>query len=80
VFRIFPFLITIFKGNGLISSGERNNFQGGEAPGWLRPQNSEVAITHNEIIESIAITARKTITIGIVSMLLKRFSAVRSIQ
>jgi len=36
----------------------------------------KAAITHNEIIESIAITARKTITDVIVTMSLKCFSAV----
>jgi len=35
----------------------------------------KAAITHNEIIESIVVTARKTITIVIVAMSLKRFSA-----
>jgi len=34
------------------------------------------AITHNEITESIAISARKTITIIFVTMSLNRFSAV----
>jgi len=38
---------------------------------------TKAAITHNEIIESIA---RKTITDVIVTMPLKRFSAVRPIQ
>jgi len=36
--------------------------------------------THNEIIESIAITARKSIIAVIVTMSVKRFSAVCSIQ
>jgi len=36
----------------------------------------KATITHNEIIESIAVTARKTITAVIVTMSLKRFSAV----
>jgi len=35
----------------------------------------KAAITHSKIIESIAITARKTITTIIVTMSLKRFSA-----
>jgi len=34
----------------------------------------KAAITHNKIIESIAITERKTITAIIVTMSLKRFS------
>jgi len=38
--------------------------------------DAKAAITHNEIIESIAITARKTITAVTVTMSLKRFSAV----
>jgi len=38
--------------------------------------NTKAAITHNEISESLAIAARKTITVVIVTMSLKRFSAV----
>jgi len=37
-------------------------------------------VSHNEIIKSIAITARKTITTVIVTMSLKRYSAVLRIQ
>jgi len=40
----------------------------------------KTAITHNEIIESIAITARKTIITVIVTMSLKSFSATGPIQ
>jgi len=36
----------------------------------------KAAITHNEINEGIAITARKTIITVVVTMSLKRFSAV----
>jgi len=34
IFSIF--LITIFKANGLISSGGANNFSGGASPRWPR--------------------------------------------
>jgi len=35
------------------------------------------AITHNEIIESVAVTARKTITAVIETMTLQHFSAMQ---
>jgi len=47
-----------------LSSAERNK------------DHNKAAITHNKIIESNAITARKTITAVIATMSLKRFGAV----
>jgi len=47
---------------------------------WFIDVEKKAAITHNKTIEIIAITARKTIIVVIVTIPLKRFSAVCPIQ
>jgi len=60
IFSIFPFLITILKATGLISSGEQIIFQGWLHPlGWLRPYNGKIKLL-NISVTSSQLRHRKT--------------------